>query len=99
MKSNGSWLPTDIRTKIKTDAIANEDLAELSTRINDHKSSLNTAAHVVSNISGLQGLLDGKLSGNGVTGSIEVVTSVDFTGETVTTATISYSNGLITGVM
>ena len=141
MKSNGAWLPTDIRTKIKTEAIANEDITELSTRINDHKSTLNTTAHLISNISGLQdaldgkvddaqvltnvpsgalftdtvythptnhaisvvtGLqsaLDGKLTGNGVTGSIEVVTSVDFAGETVTTATISYSDGLITGVV
>ena len=99
MKSNGAWLPTDIRTKIKTEAIANEDITELSTRINDHKSTLNTTAHLISNISGLQGALDGKLTGNGVTGSIEVVTSVDFAGETVTTATISYSDGLITGVV
>ena len=98
MKSNGAWLPTDIRNKIRTEAIANEDIIELSTKINDHKSTLTTTAHLISNISGLQGALDGKLTGSGVTGSINVVTSVNFAGQTVTTKTISYSDGIITGV-
>jgi len=39
-----------------------------------------------------------KLDKNGYTGSVEVVTSVDFTNETVTTKTISYTDGQITDV-
>lgn len=46
-----------------------------------------------------QTALDGKLDTNSVTGSITVVTSVDFTAETVTTQTITYTDGQIVSVV
>ena len=65
----------------------------------DHQSGSNNDAHQINNISGLQTALDGKQSVlTGFTGSFSVVTHVDFPKGTVTTKTITVSNGVIVGV-
>ena len=55
--------------------------------------------HTISDVTGLQSALDGKQNvTSGYTGSFSVVTHVDFPEGTVTTKTITVSNGVIVGV-
>lgn len=56
--------------------------------------------HVITDVTGLQSALDGKANSfSGYTGSITVVKTVNFTSQTVTTATINISNGIITSII
>ena len=65
----------------------------------NHQSGLNTNAHQISNISGLQAALNGKQDIiSGYTGNVSVVVGVDFTAETVTTVEIKIINGIITEI-
>ncbi len=69
-----------------------EDLA-------DHKSGLNTNAHQISNISGLQTALNGKQDIiSGYTGTIDIIVGVDFANQTSETAQINVSNGIIISI-
>ena len=71
----------------------------LTNRISNHESGLNTNAHQISNISGLQTALNGKQNViSGYTGNISVVTGVNFEAKTVTKVTINVSNGIITSI-
>ena len=71
----------------------------LTNRISNHESELNTNAHQISNISGLQAALNGKQDSiSGYTGTIDIVAGVDFTSQTVTKATINVSNGIIISI-
>ena len=57
-------------------------------------------SHAIGDVTGLQGALDGKQDVLiGFTGSVTVVTGVDFVGESVTTKTMTYSNGVLTSVV
>lgn len=83
-------------------AIQTEDelFSEVVDRADNHESKLNTEAHQINNISGLQTALDGKQSVlTGFTGSFSVVTHVNFPGEAATTKTITVSNGVIVSVV
>lgn len=54
----------------------------------------------ISYISGLQSALDDKqASFTGFTGSITIVTDVDFVAQTTTTKTVTYSNGIVTSIV
>jgi hypothetical protein len=54
----------------------------------------------ISYISGLQSALDGKQDNVvGYTGSVTVVTDIDFIAQTTTTKTITYSNGVATNII
>ena len=65
----------------------------------NHQSGLNTNAHQISNISGLQTALNDKQDViRGYTGNVSVVVGVDFTAETVTTVEIKIVNGIITEI-
>ena len=65
----------------------------------NHQSGLNTNAHQISNISGLQTALNGKQDViSGYTGNVSVVVGVDFTAEAVTTVEIKIVNGIITEI-
>ena len=65
----------------------------------NHQSGLNTNAHQISNISGLQTALNGKQDVlSGYTGTIDIVVSVDFANQTSETAQINVSNGIITSI-
>ena len=64
-----------------------------------HQSGTNTSAHQISNISGLQTALNGKQDIiSGYTGIIDIVVSVDFMAQTVTSKTVNVSNGIITSI-
>ena len=95
-------VPTEVKSANTIRRIDGIDLVIIDNKIQEFDSHVNatkSGAHLIANITGLQGELDGKLDGNEVTGSITVVTSVNFTAETVTTKTISYTDGQITGVV
>ena len=71
----------------------------LINRISNHESGLNTNAHQISNISGLQTALNGKQNViSGYTGIIDIVVSVDFANQTSETAQINVSNGIIISI-
>ena len=71
----------------------------LINRISNHESGLNTNAHQISNISGLQTALSGKQNViSGYTGIIDIVFSVDFANQTSETAKINVSNGIIISI-
>ena len=56
--------------------------------------------HTISDVSGLQTALNGKVDNfTGFTGSLSVVTHVDFPGESVTTKTITVDNGIIVSIV
>ena len=73
-----------------------------STVANDLSNHLNmssTNAHQISNISGLQTVLDGKQNiASGHTGTINIVTGVNFATQTVTSKTVNVSNGIIISI-
>ena len=71
----------------------------LTNRISNHDSSTNLNAHQISNVFGLQSALDGKqniISGH--SGSLTIVTSVDFGNSTFKTAHLNIVNGIITEI-
>ena len=82
-------------------AIQTEDklFSEVVDRADNHESKLNTEAHQINNISGLQTALNGKQDViSGYTGNVSVVVGVDFTAEAVTTVEIKIVNGIITEI-
>ena len=71
----------------------------LTNRISHHESVSNTNAHQISNVFGLQSALNGKqniISGH--SGTLTIVTSVNFVNQTFQTAQINVSNGIITKI-
>ena len=71
----------------------------LTNKINNHESGLNTNAHQISNISGLETALNGKQDIiSGYTGNVSVVVGVDFTAQAVITVEIKIVNGVITSI-
>ena len=75
-----------------------DDIAGVKDSLADHLSGLNTNAHQISNISGLQSLLDSKTDKSSVTQVITVITKVNFANQTVTTANINIVDGTITRI-
>ena len=76
-----------------------DGIAGVANNLANHQSGLNTNAHQISNISGLQTALNGKQDViSGYTGNVSVVVAVDFTAETVTTVEIKIVNGIITEI-
>lgn len=71
----------------------------LTNRISHHESESNTNAHQISNVFGLQSVLDGKQNIiSGYTGTIDIIVSVDFANQTSKTAKINVSNGIIISI-
>lgn len=71
----------------------------LTNRISNHESSTNLNAHQISNVFGLQSALNGKqniISGH--SGTLTIVTSVDFGNSTFETAQLNIVNGIITEI-
>ena len=71
----------------------------LTNRISNHESSTNLNAHQISNVFGLQSALDGKqniISGH--SGTLTIVTSVNFGNSTFKTAQLNIVNGIITEI-
>ena len=71
----------------------------LTNRISNHESSTNLNAHQISNVFGLQSALDGKQDNIiGHSGSLTIVTSIDFGNSTFETAQLNIVNGIITEI-
>lgn len=71
----------------------------LTNRISHHESGSNANAHQISNVVGLQSALNGKqniISGH--SGTLTIVTSVDFENSTFETAQLNIVNGIITEI-
>ena len=65
----------------------------------NHLNMSNINAHQIINIIGLQTVLDGKQNiASEHTGTIDIVTGVNFATQTVTKVTINVSNGIITSI-
>ena len=90
----------EIANRATLEAVDAATIPDMALELSDHQSLSSTNAHQISNINGLQAALDGKQSVlTGFTGSFSVVTHVDFTKGTVTTKTITVSNGVIVSVV
>ena len=76
-----------------------DGISGVANNLANHQSGLNTNAHQISNISGLQAALNGKQNIiSGYTGNVSVVVGVDFTAQDVTTVEIKIVNGIITEI-
>ena len=76
-----------------------DGIAVVANNLANHQSELNTNAHQISNISGLQAALNGKQDViSGYTGNVSVVVGVDFTAQDITTVEIKIVNGIITEI-
>ena len=85
--------------EIANRVVINNTTNEVVEGLAGHQSELNTSAHEVSNISGLQAALNGKQDAtSGYTGTIDIVVSVDFANQTSETAQINVSNGIIISI-
>ena len=74
-------------------------ISGVANNLADHQSGLNTNAHQISNISGLQTALNGKQDViSGYTGNVSVVVGVDFTAQAVIKVEIKIVNGIITEI-
>lgn len=121
VKHNGGAHVIELANRATVQKLDGETISAITARQDNHESGLNTNAHGVSNIAGLQSTLDGKsdvghghsiadvtwlqaaLDGKadlftGYSGSITVVKTVDFAAQSVTTATINISNGIIVSI-
>ena len=100
LMKNGKAHVLEISNRATIQKLGAETLSGLTARLDNHESGLNTNAHQVSNIAGLQTELDGKADVfTGFTGSVTVVTGVNFGAGTTTTATINVDNGIITSII
>lgn len=96
--SKSNVLEISNRASIQT--LTQDAVVTLTDRISNHESSLNTNAHQIENIFGLQTELDNKANVfTGYTGSIDVVIDVDFTGQTTTKKTINIINGIVVSII
>lgn len=106
---NGKAHVLEISNRAAVQKLTLTDVAGITASLENHYSGLNTNAHQIGNIAGLQAALnakadDSELAGKadsfyGFTGSLSVVTSVDFGSSTVTTKTIVMENGIITEII
>ena len=88
----------EIANRVATNSTA-DGIAGVANNLANHQSGLNTNAHQISNISGLQTALNGKQDViSGYTGNVNVVVGVDFTAQDVTTVEIKIVNGIITEI-
>ena len=93
-KSNGPSV-----FEISNRVISNGAIKFVVDDLTSHQSEKNTSAHEISNISGLQAILNGKQDIiSGYTGTIDIVVGVDFMAQTVTSKTVNVSNGIITSI-
>lgn len=96
---NGKAHVIEMANRASVQKLATESLSGLTARLDNHESGLNTNAHGISNIAGLQTALDGKQGTiSGATGNFTYIKTVDFVAQTVTTGTINVNNGIITSI-
>ena len=119
---NGKAHVLEISNRASVQKLTLTDVAGITNSLDNHYSGLNTNAHQIGNIAGLQAELNSKaLSSHahsisdvtnlqteldnkadsfyGFTGSLSVVTAVNFGSSTVTTKTIVMENGIVTSIV
>lgn len=97
---NGKAHVIEMANRASVQKLATESLSGLTIRLDSHESGLNTNAHGISNIAGLQTALDGKQDViSGATGSFTYVVSVDFVTQTAVTGIVTVDNGIITSIV
>ena len=106
---NGKAHVLEISNRASVQKLTLTDVAGITNSLENHYSGLNTNAHQVGNIAGLQSALDDKADNSelalkadvftGFTGVLNVVTFVDFPGGAVTTAEITIENGIIVRIV
>ena len=106
---NGKAHVLEISNRASVQKLTLTDVAGITNSLDNHYSGLNTNAHQIGNIAGLQTALNSKADDSdlalkadvftGFTGVLNVVTFVDFPGEAVTTAEITIKNGIIINVV
>ena len=91
--------PIELANRASVQKLSSESLSGLTSRLDNHESSINTNAHQISNIFGLSDALDSKQGIiSGFTGSVQVVVSVDFAAQSVLTKTFELENGIILSI-
>lgn len=96
---NGKAHVLEVSNRANIQKLNATDFSTLSARMDNHESSLNTNAHQLTNVVGLVDALDTKQdSFSGFTGSVTVVGSVDFVGQSVTEKVLIFDNGVLTDV-
>lgn len=106
---NGKAHVLEISNRASVQKLSLTDVAGITNSLDNHYSGLNTNAHQIGNIAGLQTALNSKADDSdlalkadvftGFTGVLNVVTFVDFPGKAVTTAEITIKNGIIVNVV
>lgn len=110
---NGRAHVIEMANRAVVQKLAGESLSGLTVRLDNHESGINYSAHGIPNIAGLGDELDLKADAaavqdaldlkadvfTGFTGTVSVVTSVNFVTQTVTTKTITVSNGIVTNIV
>ena len=88
----------EIANRVVNSTAAGE-ISVVADDLSNHQNAVTTDAHQISNISGLQTVLNGKQNViSGYTGTIYIVVGVDFMAKTVTSKTVNVSNGIITSI-
>ena len=109
---NGKAHVLEISNRATVQKLTGESLSGLTLRLDNHESGLNTSAHGISNIAGLQTELDNKAYIDdvnalldtkadvftGYTGTLIVVKTINFVAQTTTTATLNVENGIIVSI-
>lgn len=109
---NGRAHVIEMANRATVQKLAGESLSGLTARLDNHESGINHSAHIIANIAGLQTELDDKASIDdvntaldtkadvftGYTGTLSVVKTVNFGAQTVTTATLNITNGIIVSI-
>lgn len=97
---NGKAHVLEISNRANIQTLTTDAVVTLTDRIANHESSLNTNAHQISNIFGLQTELNSKANiFTGYTGSIDVIISIDFATQSVTKKTLHITNGIIESII
>lgn len=119
---NGKAHVLELSNRASIQKLTLTDVAGITNSLDNHYSGLNTNAHQIGNIAGLQVVLDDKAdiihehaitdiaglpeeldnkadSFTGFTGSLSVVTAVNFGTSSVTTKTIVIENGIIIEIL
>ena len=100
MRSGGGQSPLIVANIAALHNVTEDIVLQIQSSIDGHKSSSNTSAHTIDNIVGLQSALDSKQDDiSGYTGSLTVVTGVNFAGQSITSKTINITNGIISSIV
>ena len=109
---NGRAHVIEMANRASVQKLAGESLSGLTGRLDNHESGLNTNAHGISNIAGLQTELAAKAyiddvntalaakadAFTGYTGTLTVIKTINFGAQTTTTATLNITNGTIVSI-